>query len=237
MSDALLSDVQNVYGPYSAVAGSQGIATLSVYQPALTPTTATAPAPPPHFTGRGEHLDVLKAELGTDRTTVFALQGMGGIGKTATALKLAADMSPHFRGGIFWGSLPDHNGNPRPILRAWGRASAQDLSDEPDPNNLADLVRGLLTARRVEKGPLLIIVDDVRPDWLEAAQLLKQALPAGAPCLLTTRDETLATALGATVHRLDTLLADEALALLKAHAGAAMVEAELAAAEVLLKVG
>jgi tetratricopeptide (TPR) repeat protein len=54
--------------------------------------------------------------------------------------------------------------------------------------------------------------------------------------LLTTRDETLAAALGATVCRLDTLPPDEALGLLKAHAGVAVVEADLQAAEALLKV-
>jgi hypothetical protein len=80
----------------------------------------------------------------------------------------------------------------------------------------------------------LVLIDDVRPAWLDAARLLKQAVPAGIPVLLTTRNEGLARNLDAVVHRLDALLPNEALALLKAHAGAAVVEAEGEAAERLL---
>jgi len=207
-----------------------------IHQAPLTPTVATAPAPPPHFTGRRHHLDTLKAALANSQATTLALQGMGGIGKTATVQKLALEVDRDFPGGIFWGSLADHDGEPRPILRAWARACGQDLSAEPDPNALANLVRGFLSTRQVKYGPLLLIIDDVRAKWLNAAKLLQRAQPADTPFLLTTRDETVAAALGAVVHRLDALLPDEALALLKSHAGAAIVEADLRAAQALLAV-
>ena len=206
------------------------------YAPPLTAMPAVAPPPPPHFTGRRHHLDALKVALtGGDATALIALQGMGGVGKTATALKLAADLGPQCSGGIFWASLPKYDGNPRRILWVWARTCAQDLPVEADPNALADLVRGLLADRQANSGPLLVILDDVRPEWLDATRVLKQAIPAGIPLLLTTCDETLAAALGADIHRLDPLPANESLVLLKAHAGPAMVEADPAEAEALLQ--
>jgi tetratricopeptide (TPR) repeat protein len=202
--------------------------------PYLHQLPVTAPTPPFHFTGRRQDLDALKNALSTGQA--IALQGMGGIGKTVTALKLAAELATSFPGGVFWGALPDHDGNTRPILRAWGQSCGQDLSAESDVDVMVNLVRGALTERQRERGPLLIIVDDVRPNWLEAAQQLQRTLPAATPFLLTTRDETLATALSATIHHLGALPHDEAITLLMSHAGSEVVMADPQAAEALLKV-
>ena len=203
----------------------------------FTPIKATSPPPPAHFIGRREHLKELAYALTISKSTdIIALQGMSGIGKTATALQLAAELSDDFPGGVFWGSLPDHKGNIVPILRAWGRACGQDISTEPDQAALVNAVRNLLTSRRDTEGRLLVIVDDVRREWLEAANLLKQVVPTGMPFLMTTRNENLATVLGAAVHRLDQLSLNEALELLKRHAGSAVVEAEQDEAEKLLEV-
>jgi hypothetical protein len=199
-------------------------------------TTAPPPAPPQHFTGRRYHLDILKAILCDDKTTaMIALQGMGGIGKTATVLQLAVEVTQYFPGGIFWGSLPDHVGDPRSILRTWGRACGQDLKDESDPNMLTNLVRGLLTVYREKNGALLVIIDDIRAEWLQAAKLLRRTLPVNTPFLTTTRDETLGVALDLSIHRLNILPTEEALTLLKAHAGAITVESDPEAALTLLE--
>jgi len=217
-------------------AGENEAKQISLEKSALAPTVATAPRPPPYFIGRREELERLKVALIDGQATALtALQGMGGVGKTTTALKLAAELAPYFSGGIFWASLPEHDGNPRPILRAWARLCAYDLTAEVALNTMVDLVRGILTARQVELGPLLVIMDDVRVAWLEAAQFLQRTLPIEASFLLTTRDENLAVALGAMIHRLDMLPPDEALVLLKAHAGVAIVEADLEAAKTLLE--
>lgn len=182
--------------------------------------SATAPAPPAHFIGRRHHLDTLYEMLTQSETAVLiALQGMGGLGKTAMAQQLAVELSPKYPGGIFWGALPDHSGGARPVLRAWGQACSYDFADEGDQTLMADMVRGLIAARSLELGAVLIIIDDVRNEWLEAAQILHRAVPLDTSVLLTTRDEALAASLGATVHQLDTLSPDEGLALLKKHAG------------------
>ena len=155
---------------------------------------------------------------------------MGGVGKTSVALKVAADLTSDFPGGIFWGALPDYGGKPQPILYLWGRACGHNFSDEPDISILADLIRGILSARIEKYGPILIIIDDIRPDWLDSGKLLKFALPAGVPLLFTTRDEVVAKAIGASTYHLSELSPDEALNLLKAHAGTRIIEQDLRAA-------
>ena len=139
---------------------------------------------------------------------ITALQGMGGIGKTALALVLAQRLKADFPGGVFWADLVGHGGSAEPILREWGAVCGADLSREPDPTVLAGRVRGLLAQRQREAGAVLAVVDDVRSEpqtWLAAAQLLQGCLPEGVPLLLTTREELMATALGAEIERLDLL--------------------------------
>ncbi|MCB8954355.1 MAG: hypothetical protein H6650_20300 [Ardenticatenales bacterium] len=66
-------------------------------------------------------------------------------------------------------------------------------------------VRGLLAARQEAKGPLLLVLDDARPEWMDGARVLQAARPPAAALLLTTREEPVARRLGATTTRLDVL--------------------------------
>ena len=186
-----------------------------------TPAPATTPAPPTYFTGRHDELDALAQALTSGDTpqAITALQGMGGIGKTALAAQLAAQLNGAFPGGVFWADLPANGGDPLPVLAAWARLCGHDVSALPDPQARAQAVRGILAGRVKEQGQLLVVLDDVRGGWLDGAQALQSARPPGVPLLLTTRDEELALALGATVRRLDVLPLEKALELLAALAG------------------
>ena len=186
-----------------------------------TPAPATAPAPPAYFTGRHAELDALAQALTSGDTpqAITALQGMGGIGKTALAAQLAAQLNGAFPGGVFWADLPANGGDPLPVLAAWARLCGHDVSALPDPQARAQAVRGILAGRVKEQGQLLVVLDDVRGGWLDGARALQSARPPGVPLLLTTRDEELALALGATVRRLDVLPLEKALELLAALAG------------------
>jgi len=186
-----------------------------------TPAPATAPAPPDYFTGRHDELDALAQALTSGDTpqAITALQGMGGIGKTALAAQLAAKLNGTFPGGVFWADLPASDGDPLPVLAAWARLCGHDVSALPDPQARAQAVRGILAGRVKEQGRLLVVLDDVRGGWLDGARALQSARPPGVPLLLTTRDEELALALGATVRRLDVLPLEKALELLAALAG------------------
>lgn len=215
---------QTVHGPQTNIAGgvtqygglfNTGIIQGNIVIPPPQPTLATPPAPPPDFVGRTEQLAHLAATLTAGRSAaITALQGMGGIGKTALAQQLAATLTVHFSGGIFWADLALHAGSAETILRAWGAFCGADLSQEPNLVVLSERVRALLAMRRAAQGAVLAVLDDVRAEWLTTARLLKQSLPAETPLLLTTRDIDLATALDADVVRLDVLSEENAYELL-----------------------
>jgi tetratricopeptide (TPR) repeat protein len=185
------------------------------------PTLSTAPAPPTHFTGRQVELAALAQALtvGSTPQATVALQGMGGVGKTALVAQLAAQIESDFPGGVFWADLPANTGNPLPILAAWARLCGHDVSGLPDPKARAQAVRRVLTGLIAERGRLLMVLDDVRAGWLDEARILQSARPPGTPLLLTTRNAELALALGATVRRLDVLPLEQALELLTVLAG------------------
>jgi tetratricopeptide (TPR) repeat protein len=71
-------------------------AALSAPQSSLAPIHQL-PTPPADFIGRQEDLDFLCSNLVQGGTgAIFGLRGMGGIGKTALALKLAEKLKPQF---------------------------------------------------------------------------------------------------------------------------------------------
>jgi tetratricopeptide (TPR) repeat protein len=53
-------------------------------------------APPGDFTGRKAELDDLRKHMGKAGAVISALQGQGGVGKTALALRLAAELAPRY---------------------------------------------------------------------------------------------------------------------------------------------
>src|SRR5512139_281255 len=64
--------------------------TINIDHAPLLTLRATPPAPPPHFTGRDDDLVRFTQLLTSGKNVaITALQGMGGIGKTALAQKLA----------------------------------------------------------------------------------------------------------------------------------------------------
>lgn len=198
-------------------------------------TTATAPNPPSTFTGRCSQLEALMDAFTRRQAVALAIQGMGGVGKTATAKKLALELMAHFRGGVFWAALPDSNGNPSAIFRNWAQLCGQQLSTDLDPGNLSHLLRGILTDRQAKRGELLVIIDDIREEWLESAKLIKQAIPYGASLLATTRNKAITAALDTEIYPLDVMIPEEALELLKAHSGLSLPVSSMTAADSLLK--
>ena len=140
---------------------------------------------------------------------ITALHGMGGIGKTSLAQKLAEQIAAQFPGGVLWWTLGP---NPDVItaLDVWARHADPhaDLTALPTAEARAEVVRPMLA----RLGKLCVIIDDV---WdAESFNVLRSAVPAGCPLLMTTRDADLAKTLRCRVERIDALSDDEAVDLL-----------------------
>src|SRR6266567_2626531 len=66
------------------------------------PALHQLPAPPADFTGRKEELEELFQAVKTGGVTISGLQGLGGVGKTALALKLAEQLKPDYPDAQFY---------------------------------------------------------------------------------------------------------------------------------------
>ncbi len=198
----------------SVAAGAGGSVEGGIHgdRAAKTPLLPTPPAPPAHFTGREADLNGLARLLTSgENVAITGPQGMGGIGKTALAQKLAERVKDAFPGGVLWWSL-----GPQPdvytALDVWARHAdpRTALSALAEPAWRANVVRAMLA----RLGPLRVcaIIDDV---WqVDAARMLMSAIPPRCPILITTRDGNLAKPLHCRVERISALSADESVALL-----------------------
>ncbi|HKX29696.1 MAG TPA: tetratricopeptide repeat protein, partial [Blastocatellia bacterium] len=74
------------------------------------------PSPPADFTGREAEIAELLAVLEDASLTILGVQGMGGVGKTALALKLAEKIKDRYPGGQFYLDLMGVG--PRPLTPA-----------------------------------------------------------------------------------------------------------------------
>jgi len=184
---------------------------ITNYQEApLAASPAAPPQPPAHFAGREATLEKLSQLLTSgENLAITAVQGMGGIGKTALAQKLAERVRAHFPGGVLWWTL-----GPSPdvftALDVWARHAEPraDLSALPEARARAAVVRSLLA----KLGRLCVMVDDVWQE--EAARILLEAAPPNAPILLTTRDGDVAKALRCRLERIEQLTEAECVAVL-----------------------
>lgn len=174
------------------------------------------------FTGRTEDVSRLTSDLGTKRQ-VIAIDGPGGIGKSALAVHVAHLVRERFPDGQLYAEL---HGATRPaapldvlgrFLRALGVAGA----DRFDLAEASGRFRAETATRR-----LLVVLDDA-----SGAAQVRPLLPAGSGCavLLTSR-RVLATLDGAGHVHLAVLATAEATTLLGAVAGRARVAADPASA-------
>lgn len=181
----------------------------------LPPAHPTAPKSLVNFVGREKQLAWIAQRLLSEQVAKpVVLYGMGGIGKTAIALESAARLRTDFSGGIFWGSLFDHAGNPRPILQTWGRACSTEQLANLDLNSLVDETRNLLAARLASSGRILVVCDHVKVEWADALEMIANAIPASASFFVTTRSENLAYTISGDAQRVEAFGLTEAKALL-----------------------
>lgn len=184
-------------------------------------TCPTAPNPPTHFTGRERELQNLRRKLiDEDMVAITAVQGMGGIGKTALAQALCHQPDKPFD-AVLWATIGE-NPQATNILLEWARYAVDDYTLKPDtkPEEIAAWVRGQFTQLMNNSNGCgmhwLAVFDDVwnKQFCYDAVELLQTALPPGTKILITTRQAETATYLKARSIELYTLSNEEALDLL-----------------------
>ena len=160
------------------------------------------PAPPADFTGRGQDLQGLRAAMvAGGATAIFGLHGMGGVGKTALALKLAEEVADQYSDGQIYLDLKGVTTPLKPTqAMAWVvRSFLPEASLPDDETELAALYRSVLHAKRV-----LLLMDNAASR--EQVEPLRP--PAGCALLVTSRFHFSFS--GLTTRDLDELSADEA---------------------------
>src|SRR5271166_4444463 len=169
----------------------------------------TVPPLPVNFVERPEALAALRDALITDdggrHIALTALQGMGGIGKTVLAQALCHDevVQQAFPDGIVWITIGKESAfDPLTRMREVGKALGDDLSRYE--NELAAKHQYRSTIR---KKAALIVVDDVwRSSDLEP---LRAEDSPRSRLLFTTRDASIAAAMGAREHVADLLTEEQ----------------------------
>ena len=99
------------------------------------------PSPPADFVGREAELAALRAAAGTGGPiAVFGLRGLGGVGKTSLALKLAGELAPRYPDGQIFLNLQGVS---------TGAAAAAPLSPA---QAMAHVIRSFLPEARLPEG-------------------------------------------------------------------------------------
>jgi hypothetical protein len=185
-------------------------------------TYVTAPPLPLNFVARPDEQQSLRQALIADADgysiALTALEGMGGIGKTILAQALCNDeaVQQAFPDGVLWvtaGQEPIYDLRSRlnELLRVLGDSDTKG----PYENELA-CINAYRTA--LSKKAALVVVDDV---W-RVGDVEPFLAASGRSCLLfTTRDASIAAALGAREHRADLLTTKKAQEVLVRYSGLA----------------
>ncbi|MDB6018750.1 MAG: hypothetical protein JWR19_3239 [Pedosphaera sp.] len=199
---------------------------------ALSGVLVSPPLPPPHFIGRNVLARDISEKL-RSRSGRAAIIGMGGVGKTALALKVADACLADFPGGILWTELATDFGGTTEILRTWIGSLGYDVAGMKHEEQLA-LFADLLKKRAANSGRLLLLIDDVGERMAKDLVTFISYVPPDVSILITTREAAVGTAIGATQFRVEPLERADCSQLLASVSESALVRTEVSAVDTLL---
>ncbi|HTR67532.1 MAG TPA: tetratricopeptide repeat protein, partial [Terriglobales bacterium] len=175
--------VREVAGTVSASAATASSAGASAAGMAAAPLNAlhSLPPPPPDFTGREAELAELRAAMEQGGAHISGLQGQGGVGKTALALKLAEALRAAYPEAQIYLDLRGASDKPVPPAEALAhviRAFHPDARLPDAETALAAIYRSVLDGKRA-----LLLMDNAR----DAAQMKVLVPPRSCWLLVTSR--------------------------------------------------
>jgi DNA-binding SARP family transcriptional activator len=187
----------------------------------VLPVPAQLPPDLPDFVGRDTEIDGLCGILTDPRRcapAVVAVTGMGGVGKTSLAVRVAHRVRSHYPGGQLYAHFDGDSDTTAEVLSAFlsvlGVGTDHMPADVPDRSRL---LRSLLDGRSI-----LIVLDNV-PD----AALIRDLIPGSTGCgvIITSRSRLVGLPL---THQqcLDVLSPEAAITLLGHDIGAERVAAQ-----------
>jgi len=139
------------------------------------------PPPPADFTGREAELRDLRAALEKGGVHISGLQGQGGVGKTALALKLAAELAPNYPDAQIYLDLKGVSEKPLTAAEALShvlRTFHPEAKLPEKEDDLRALFHSALHGKRV-----LLLMDNAK----DAAQVKSLIPPEGCTLLVTSR--------------------------------------------------
>jgi tetratricopeptide (TPR) repeat protein len=147
---------------------------------ALTPLFQLPP-PPADFTGRTAELAELRAAIEKGGIHISGLQGQGGVGKTALALKLAEELSPNYPDAQIYLDLKGVSEKPLTAPEAMSHVLRTFHPEAKLPEKEEELRAQYLSVLHNKRA--LLLMDNAK----DAAQVQPLTPPRGCTLLVTSR--------------------------------------------------